>query len=174
VAAAYLQINGSGASNPNTTGATDPTEFKGGLTSDVQRTAGAGVSYGFGPAVVGVVYTHSQYQETNAFGLKNGGVSFDNYEINGKYAVTPALMLGVSYAYTDAHLSGATSYGSDPKWDQVNAIARYSLSKRTELYAEAMYEHATGSKNVAFLYNAGGASSTGNQVMGSVGILTRF
>lgn len=174
VAAAYLQINGSGASNPNTTGAADPTEFKGGLTSDVQRTTGAGVSYGFGPATVGFVYTHSQYQDTNAFGLKQGGVSFDNYEINGKYAVTPALMVGIPYAYTDAHLSGATSYGTDPKWNQINAITRYSLSKRTELYAEAMYQHATGNKNVAVLYNAGGASSTGNQVMGSVGILTRF
>jgi general bacterial porin, GBP family len=174
VAAAYLQINGSGASNPNTTGAADPTEFKGGLTSDVQRTTGAGVSYGFGPATVGFVYTHSQYQDTNAFGLKQGGVSFDNYEINGKYAVTPALMVGISYAYTDAHLSGATSYGTDPKWNQINAITRYSLSKRTELYAEAMYQHATGNKNVAVLYNAGGASSTGNQVMGSVGMLTRF
>jgi hypothetical protein len=37
-----------------------------------------------------------------------------------------------------------------------------------------MYQHATGNKNVAVMYNAGGASSTGNQVMGSVGILTRF
>lgn len=83
-------------------------------------------------------------------------------------------MVGISYAYTDAHLSGATSYGTDPKWNQINAITRYSLSKRTELYAEAMYQHATGNKNVAVLYNAGGASSTGNQVMGSVGILTRF
>ncbi|NKJ49715.1 porin [Burkholderia sp. SG-MS1] len=172
VAAAYLQINGSSASNA--TGAADPTEFRGGLTSDVQRTAGAGLSYGFGPAVVGFVYTHSQFQGTSAFGLKNGSAHFDNYELNAKYAVTPALNLGVSYAYTDAHLDGATSYGADPKWNQVNAIARYSLSKRTELYAEAMYQHATGNKNVAFLYNAGGASSTGNQVMGSVGMLTRF
>ncbi|WP_442856485.1 hypothetical protein [Burkholderia sp. WSM2230] len=40
VAAAYLQINGSGASNA--TGAADPTGFRGGLTSDLQRTAGAG------------------------------------------------------------------------------------------------------------------------------------
>jgi len=178
VAAGYLQTNGTGAKTgsgfTNTSGAVDQSEVKGSLVSDVQRTAGAGVNYAFGPAVIGFVYTHSQYQDTNAFGLNQGGVHFDNYEINGKYAVTSALMLGISYAYTDAHLSGATTYGTDPKWNQVNAIARYSLSKRTELYGEAMYQHATGNKNVAFLYNAGGASSTGNQVMGSVGILTRF
>jgi len=80
----------------------------------------------------------------------------------------------LSVCATDAHLSGTTSYGADPKWNQVNAIARYSLSKRTELYGEAMYQHATGNKTVAVMYNAGGASSTANQVMGSVGILTRF
>jgi hypothetical protein len=36
-----------------------------------------------------------------------------------------------------------------------------------------VYQHATGNKNVAMMYNAGGAS-TANQVMGSVGMLTRF
>jgi general bacterial porin, GBP family len=56
----------------------------------------------------------------------------------------------------------------------VNAIARYSLSKRTELYAEAMYQHAIGNKNTAVMYNAGGNSATSNQVMGAVGMLTRF
>ncbi|SDE45673.1 porin [Paraburkholderia lycopersici] len=177
-AAGYLQTNGSGAKTgsafTNTGGAVDQTEVKGNLTSDVQRTVAAGLNYAFGPAVVGFVYSHSQYQDTSAFGLSNGSVRFDNYEVNGMYNFTPALKAGISYTYTDAHLNGATSYGVDPKWNQVNAITRYSLSKRTELYAEAMYQHATGNKNVAVMYNAGGASSTGNQVMGAVGMLTRF
>ena len=177
-AAGYLQTNGSGSKTgtafTNTTGAVDQAEVKGNLTSDVQRTAAAGLNYAFGPAVVGFVYSHSQYQGTSAFGLNNGSLHFDNYEVNGMYNFTPALKAGLSYTYTDAHLNGATSYGPDPKWSQVNAIARYSLSKRTEVYAEAMYEHAIGNKNVASMYNAGGASSTSNQVMGAVGMLTRF
>ncbi|NIF68817.1 porin [Burkholderia sp. Ap-962] len=179
-AAGYLQTNGSGTRTPggtafaNTGGAVDQAEVKGNLSADVQRSVAAGVNYSFGPAVLGFVYSHSQYQGTSAFGLGNGSARFDNYELNGMYYLTPALRLGVSYAYTDAHLSGATAYGTDPKWNQVNAIARYALSKRTELYAEAMVQHATGSRNVASLYNAGGASSTGNQVMGAVGMLTRF
>jgi len=179
-AAGYLQTNGTGAKTlsgsafANTGGAVDQTEVKGNLTSDVQRTVAAGLNYAFGPAVLGFVYSHSQYQGTSAFGLSNGDVRFDNYEVNGMYHLTPALKVGLSYAYTDARLSGATAYGADPKWNQVNAIARYSLSKRTELYAEAMYQHATGDKNVAVMYNAGGASSTGSQVMGAVGVLTRF
>ncbi|CAN0623760.1 general bacterial porin, GBP family [Burkholderia multivorans] len=180
LAAAYLQINGSNGTN--TSGSVDSVEIGkvsgtiGNLTADVQRTVGGGVGYTFGPAAVNFVYTHSQFQNTTAFGLKNGSTNFNNYELNVKYALTPALMLGLMDTYTDAHLNGAGGNlgTADPKWNQVNAIARYSLSKRTELYAEAMYQHAVGSSNHAVMYNAGGASATGNQVMGAVGMLTRF
>ncbi|CAD6560272.1 hypothetical protein LMG28727_07083 [Paraburkholderia kirstenboschensis] len=183
-AAAYLQINGSaaastaaGAANQNV--ASDPSEFRstaggGNLTADVQRTVGAGVGYTFGPASANFVYTHSQFQNTSAFGVSSGSAHFDNYELNLKYALTPALSVGVMDTYTDAHLNGVAKVGADPKWNHVNAITRYSLSKRTEVYAEAMYQHAIGSNNHAVMYNAGGASATSNQVMGAVGMLTRF
>jgi predicted porin len=186
LAAAYLQINGAAAaSNPagavNQSVAADPSELKstaggGNLTANVQRTLGAGIGYTFGPAAVNFVYTHSQYQNTSAFGLtaSNGSVQFDNYELNVKYALTPALSVGLMDTYTDAHLNGVAKVGADPKWNQVNAITRYSLSKRTELYAEAMYQHAIGGNNRAVMYNAGGTSATSNQVMGAVGMLTRF
>jgi len=181
LAAAYLQINGSNGSTASSNGAVDPTEIGkvssqvGNLTADVQRTVGGGIGYTFGPAAVNFVYTHSQFQGTTAFSMTTGGsMHFDNYELNVKYAVTPALTLGLMDTYTDAHLNGQTTWGTDPKWNQVNALARYSLSKRTELYAEAMYQHAIGNKNVAVMYNAGGASATNNQVMGAVGMLTRF
>ncbi|MFX1695471.1 porin [Paraburkholderia sp. A1RO-5L] len=188
LAAAYLQINGSGAASApagatNQNVAADPSEFKstaggGNLTADVQRTVGAGVGYTFGPAAVNFVYTHSQYQNTSAFGLNptSGSTHFDNYELNVKYALTPALSLGLMDTFTDGHLNGVSksNFSSDPKWNQVNAIARYSLSKRTEVYGEAMYQHAIGSKNTAVMYNAGGNSATSNQVMGAVGMLTRF
>ncbi|CAD6561657.1 hypothetical protein LMG28727_07501 [Paraburkholderia kirstenboschensis] len=188
LAAAYLQINGSAAASTpagavNQSVAADPSEFKttaggGNLTADVQRTFGAGVGYTFGPAAVNFVYTHSQYQNTSAFGLTptNGSTHFDNYELNVKYALTPALSLGLMDTFTNGHLNGVSrsNFSSDPKWNQVNAIARYSLSKRTEIYGEAMYQHAIGGKNTAVMYNAGGNSATSNQVMGAVGILTRF
>ena len=185
-AAAYLQINGSAAaSSPagavNQNVAADPSEFKstaggGNLTADVQRTVGTGIGYTFGPAAVNFVYTHSQFQDTSAFGLGNGSVHFDNYELNVKYALTPALSLGLMDTFTDGHLNGVSksNVSSDPKWNQVNAIARYSLSKRTEVYAEAMYQRAIGQNNTAVMYNAGGNSATGNQVMGAVGMLARF
>jgi predicted porin len=94
--------------------------------------------------------------------------------VNGKYSVTPALSLGAAYTYTNAHVSGTSSFGSDPKWNQVNLQAVYALSLRTDVYAEAMYQHVSGKGYTAFINTAGGASSTGNQVVGTVGIRTRF
>jgi GBP family porin len=178
-AAAYLQINGS-SSTTNTTGAINLAESAangtGGflLGSDVQRTAGAGLNYTYGPAVVGFVYTHSQFQGTKSFGSANGTVRFDNYELNGKYALTPAVSLGVAYTYTNGHVTDSTTFGADPKWNQLNLQAVYSLSKRTDVYTEGMYQHASGRNYVAFINTAGGASSTGNQVVGTVGMRTRF
>ncbi|WP_454827579.1 porin [Paraburkholderia xenovorans] len=178
-AAGYLQINGSN-STTNTGGAVDLGESTangtGGfqLGADVQRTAGAGLSYAFGPVTAGFVYTHSQFQNTTSFGATHGSMRFDNYELNGKYALTPAVTLGAAYTYTDAHVGGTSTYGSDPKWNQVNLQAVYALSLRTDVYAEAMYQHVTGKGYTAFINTAGGASSTGNQVVGTVGIRTRF
>ncbi|MCP3725109.1 porin [Paraburkholderia sp. CNPSo 3272] len=186
VAAGYLQINGSTGTSASSSGAVDIGESTangtGGfvLGADVQRTVGAGINYTFGPAVVGFVYTHSQYQGTTSFGQTNvnnsGTMRFDNYELNGKYTFTPAFHIGIAYTYTDGSVGNGsnTSFGSDPKWNQVNLQAVYMFSKRTDVYAEAMYQHVSGHQYVAFINTAGGASSTGNQVVATVGFRTRF
>jgi len=179
VAVAYLQVNGSNSTS-NTSGALDPAESQsngtGGflLGTDVQRTLGAAVNYAIGPALVGFTYSHSQFQGTASFGSNNGTARFDNYELNGKYTLTQALTLGASYTYTDAHVTRTSTFGSDPKWNQVNLQAVYSLSKRTDLYAEGMYQHAIGHGYVAFVNGSGGASSTANQVVATVGMRARF
>ena len=178
-AAGYLQTNGSN-STTNTGGAIDTAESTangtGGFLVGSNRTRifGGAVNYAYGPALVGFVYTHSQYAGTNSFGLKNGTMRLDNFELNGKYALTPALSLGIADTYTDGHLSGATTFGPDPKFNQINGQAVYSFSKRTDVYAEAMYQHAIGKNFVAFINTSGGASSTANQVVATVGIRTRF
>ncbi|WP_042267993.1 porin [Paraburkholderia heleia] len=178
VAASYLQINGSNSTN--TTGAIDTAESTANgtagflLGADVQRVVAAGINYTVGPAVLGFVYSHSQYQGTKSFGSANGTVRFDNFELNGRYALTPALKLGIAYAYTDGHVTDSATYGADPKWNQVNAQVIYSLSKQTDVYAETMYQHVSGKQYVAFINTAGGASSTANQVVATAGLRTRF
>jgi len=99
VAVGYLQINGSNSTN--TSGAIDVAESTangtGGfvLGADRQWVFGAGVNYAFGPALVGFVFTRSVYQGTTSFNSVNGAMSFNNYELNAKYALTPAISFGI-------------------------------------------------------------------------------
>jgi predicted porin len=178
VAVGYLQINGSNSTN--TAGAIDVAESNangtGGFNVGASRqwVLGAGVNYSFGPALVGFVWTRSVYQGTTSFNSPNGAVSFDNYELNAKYALTPAISLGIADTYTNGHAANSRTFGSDPKFNQVNLQAIYAFSKRTDVYAEAMYQHAIGAQYVAFINTSGGASSTANQVVGTVGMRHRF
>jgi predicted porin len=155
------------------------------LTAALQRTYGVGANYAYGPATVGFVWTHTQ--DNNLIAGSQGGESFtiptgtnlhlDNYEINGKYALTPALSLNGAYTFTDGKATGGTTSG-DPKWHTVSLQADYSLSKRTDVYLEGVYQHASGqlgdgSANVAMI-NTLSPSSTGNQVAATVGLRHRF
>jgi GBP family porin len=185
VAAAYLQLNNSlGSSNSGgavSAGAGNDAN----LTAATQRTYGVGANYSFGPATVGLLYTHTQDdnliagdQNGEGFTVPTGtNLHLDNYEVNGKYALTPALSLNGAYTFTNGHATGGTSNG-DPKWQTVSLQADYSLSKRTDFYLEGVYQHASGtlgdgSANVAMI-NTLSPSSTGNQVAATVGLRHRF
>jgi general bacterial porin, GBP family len=179
VAVGYLQINGSN-STTNTAGAIDVAEStangNGGFLVGANRqwVLGAGANYAYGPALIGFVWTRSVFEGSQAFGSINGAMSFNNYELNAKYALTPAVSLGIADVYTDGHAANSPTHGTDPKFNQVNFQAVYSFSKRTDVYAEAMYQHAIGAQYVAFINTSGGASSTANQVVGTVGMRHRF
>jgi general bacterial porin, GBP family len=184
VAASYLQINNSRTGNANgavSAGASNNAN----LTADQQRTFGAGVNYAYGPATVGFVWTNTHYD--NLIAASQGGTSFtlpggsnlhmNNFELNGRYALTPALALDAAYTYTDGKVNGANGSG-DPKWHTVSLQADYSLSKRTDVYVEGVYQHASGElgnagSNVAMI-NTLSPSSTGNQVAATVGLRHRF
>lgn len=185
VAAAYLQLNNS-LTNANTGGAVSAGEGNNAnLTAALQRTYGVGANYAYGPATVGLLYTHTQddnviagAQSGTAFTIPTGmNLHLDNYEINGKYALTPALSLQGAYTFTDGRVTGANGTG-DPKWHTVSLQADYSLSKRTDVYLEGVYQHASGNlgdgtANVAMI-NTLSPSSTGNQVAATVGLRHRF
>ncbi|WP_250474758.1 porin [Caballeronia sp. GAFFF1] len=183
-AAAYLQTNNS--RNFNTGGAvTAGQSNKGNLTADLQRTFGAGVNYAYGPATVGFVWTNTHYDGLIA--ASQGGTSFtlptgtnlhlNNFELNGRYALTPALNLDAAYTYTDGKLTGSNGTG-DPKWHTVSLQADYSLSRRTDVYVEGVYQHASGQlgnagANVAII-NTLSPSTSQNQVAAAVGLRHRF
>jgi GBP family porin len=179
VAAGYLQLNG-GGSTTNSGGAVAAGDST--FTAARQRTYGAGASYAFGAANVGLLFTQTQLTDASAIGstasgttsgltLNGGSARFTNYEVNGRYAITPALTVSGAYTFTDASLNGAS-----PKYNQVTLQTDYALSKRTDVYAEAAYQHvgSTGNSGVTADILGVSASSTDTQVVGTVGIRHRF
>jgi predicted porin len=182
-AAAYLQLNNSGSANLN--GAVSQGDGTAAVAADLQRTFGAGINYTFGPATVGFVYTHTQMDGISGMnvggatlpGVAGTNLHMDNYEVNGRYALTPAINLAASYTFTDGSMSGSNGSG-DPKWHTVSLQSDYSLSKRTDVYVEAVYQHASGQignfgSNVAAI-NMLAPSSNGDQVAAAVGLRHRF
>jgi predicted porin len=95
---AYMQANGVGSNDKGAI--TDFTYLNNDdnlIASDVrQRTFGAGVSYSIGAATFGALWTQTRLHR-NSF---DGSTTTNNYEINGRYALTPALSLGAAYTYS--------------------------------------------------------------------------
>ncbi|WP_028224296.1 porin [Paraburkholderia ferrariae] len=187
VAAGYSQLNNSGGIN-NSTGAAAANDQN--IAAALQRTYGVGANYTYGPAQVGLVWTHSQIDGISSLssggtalgGLGGMNLHMDNYEINGKYSLTPALALMGSYTFTNGTVTG-TGDNNSPKWHTFMLGTDYSLSKRTDVYLAGVYQHASGSlgynnngtsvANVASI-NMLSPSSTNNQVAATVGLRHRF
>ncbi|MDR5839150.1 porin [Caballeronia sp. LZ034LL] len=106
------------------------------------------VQYSIGAFTVGGSYSNSQFKADGGsrFGSEhfNTGNGFVNFQ------VTPALLTGLGYTYTKA--GGDTS----ATYHQVSLGADYSLSKRTDFYAVAAYQHASGDQRDA---TTGGVNS---------------
>lgn len=186
--AAYLQMNNSISQSNQSSGAVNSGSSNNfNLTAQTQRTMGAGVNYTYGPATVGFVWTHTQYENLLAGSQDGASTNFvvptgtnlhlDNFELSGRYALTPALSLDASYTFTDGKLKSSAG-STDPKWQTASLQADYSLSKRTDVYVEGVYQHASGSfgdgrANVAMI-NTLSPSTSQNQVAATVGLRHRF
>ncbi|TKC92520.1 porin [Trinickia terrae] len=187
VAAAYLQANNPGVDNGNgpSGGAISPNDAD--FISNKLRVFGGGINYTFGPATAGFVYTNTYIGNPTGFednatttGLPAGlnSLRFQNFEINGKYQLTPAFFVGAEYVYTLAKAN--TSGGSaKPKYHTVGLMADYNLSKRTDFYVQGAYQHAQSANTGTFLDNAlivsaDENSSTANQVSVRVAIRHKF
>ncbi|MCX4150785.1 MULTISPECIES: porin [Paraburkholderia] len=176
VAAAFMQLNGSGTAN---TGGAVSDDFTFGAKR--QQTWGAGANYTFGPATAGLLYTQTNLTGLTSISSAAGGTAaavslpsnsahFQNFEVNGRYALTPALSLAGSYTYTRASLNGVR-----PNYNQFNLQTDYALSKRTDVYLQGEYQRVNeGSGLVANINGLGAASSTNSQVAVTAGLRHRF
>jgi GBP family porin len=180
MSAAYMEIDNPGS---DATGALDGSAASGdaSFTAGRQRVWGGGVNYTYGAATAGFVFTQSRLD--NLTSVNNTGstadtfsspasLHFTNYEVNGRYHLTPAWSVAASYTFTDGELNGAS-----PKWNQFNVQTDYALSKRTDLYLQGEYQHQTGANGTAI---AGasilgmGQSATDKQAAVIAGMRLRF
>lgn len=184
VAAAYFQAdNPGGIASGNTGGALSSSDSDSMLVGGRQRIYAAAIHYVMGPAAVGFVYTHTQLlapSEVSHGGsyvaLSGNSLTFNNYELNARYALTPALHLGGSYTYTQGRFD-ANSGNLSPKWNQFMLQADYSLSQRTDVYLEGTYQHVSGggtqSAFTAGVFNDS-ASANGKQAVIAIGMRHKF
>ncbi|WP_250481749.1 porin [Caballeronia sp. NCTM5] len=178
VAAGYLQAN-SGGVNAGGAIATDDTNF----VAQRQQIWGAAVTYTFGQVMAGVNYEHTALKNPvgsvyfGALPLGSTFLKFDNFEVFGKYQVTPALQLMAMYNFTEGSLDDATGT-TRPKWHQAGLQADYFISKRTDVYAQGVYQHvrqADGTVfNEAYIAGAAAPSSSTSQLVLRVGIKHAF
>jgi GBP family porin len=182
IAASYLQINNPGdGGNPG--GAVSSADNTAPFIAARQRTFGGGVNYAFGPATVGLVYTHTKLDGLDAINTNDGysalsgnSLRFDNHELNTRYALTPALSLAGAYTFTNGSFS--TNAGdTKPKYHQFSLLADYGLSKRTDVYVEGVYQHASGGDGGLLgdaAINGVSPSTTNQQVVVTVGMRHQF
>ncbi|CAE6942973.1 Outer membrane porin protein [Paraburkholderia domus] len=186
VAAAYLQAN-----NPGLTAGGAIASNAANFLSERLRIFGGGVNYTFGGATFGFVYTNTNVNQPSAMDTSAyvgsiippaGGtltaLKFQNFEVNGKYQVTPVFFVGAQYVYTAATMD-ATSGNAKPKYHTVGLMADYNLSKRTDFYVQAAYQKVAGGKtdtvlDDAYIPGAAGVSSTANQLAFRAAIRHKF
>ncbi|KVC87314.1 porin [Burkholderia ubonensis] len=150
VAASFLRIQNSNDRSINTKGEggwNSPTATGIGVennpilgayaTAKAANIAQVAAQYGIGPVTFGAGYSFAQYKPDSLSSFTsqekfNTGRGFVNYQ------ATPALLLGLGYAYTKS--SGDTG----ATYHQVSLGADYSLSKRTDVYLLGAYQHAKG------------------------------
>ena len=97
IAAAYLQANNPGAGSTGAITANDASFIAGRM-----RVFGGGINYTFGSATAGFAYTNSNYKDPTgngyigiplgAHGCHLNTLKYQNFEVNGKYQFTPALL----------------------------------------------------------------------------------
>jgi general bacterial porin, GBP family len=187
VAGGYLQFNnaGGGVAGTNPNGAVSLNDGSTNFAAQRQRIWGAGASAAFGPATLGLVWSHTQIDNMASvisLGLGSyvpldGTLRLDTYEANVKYALTSAWSVSAAYTFTDGAYGNTTSIAY-PSWNTVMLQTDYGLSKRTDVYLEGVYQHARGAPAGSPLgqaqINTLSPSSNGSQTAVSVGLRHAF
>jgi predicted porin len=113
-------------------------------SANTYQVIGAGGAYQLGAATIGATYSNIRFASLGAsYASPFAGQSatFNNAEASLLYRATPALLLGAAYDYTRG---GQIDGRSAAQYHQGALGIDYFLSKRTDLYAVAVYQRALG------------------------------
>ncbi|WP_153140937.1 porin [Paraburkholderia agricolaris] len=184
VAAAYLQADNPGNGSNGAITANDAS-----FIAARMRVFGGGITYTFGPATAGFVYTNSNYLDPtgNGYlgvtplvppGILLNSLKYQNFEVNGKYQISPMLFVGAQYVYTMESYD-ASNGGVKPKIHSFGLMADYNLSKRTDVYIQGEYQQVSGDStytilDYAFTPGTQSPSSTSKQVVVRAAIRHKF
>ena len=174
--------NGGQSPLPAANAAVSSPVYAGFASANTYQVIGAGGAYTFGAATLGLTYSNIRFANLGASyasPFKGQTATFNNAEVNFKYQLTPALLVGAAYDYTrGTEING----NSRAQYHQGAVGVDYFLSKRTDVYVIGVYQHATGET-----VNAAGAvvaataginglsgSSNQNQLAARVGIRHKF
>jgi predicted porin len=120
------------------------TVYDGFASANTYQVIGLGGAYTFGAATVGATYSNIRFGnlgKTFASPYAGQSATFNNAELNFKYQLTPALLIGAAYDYTrGVEIAGA----SRAQYHQGALGVDYFLSKRTDVYLTGVYQHALG------------------------------
>ncbi|MFT4069112.1 porin [Paraburkholderia sp.] len=153
-------------------------------SADSEQVISVGGAYTIGLATIGAAYSNTQFQNLGSVTVAGltpvesayrGTASINTGELSFKYQVSPALLLGASYAYM--RNAGANALGS-ATYQQADLGAIYAISQRTSVYAIGVYQRArgtdsTGGPAVAAIAGAT-PSSTNSQTVVTVGLTHKF
>ncbi|WP_244814481.1 porin [Caballeronia sp. Lep1P3] len=176
VGAAYTQANGLNANGDGAITEDVATPLTSAFMSTERlRTFGAGGSFSAGAMTFGLLWTQTREDNNNA--LYDFSNIVNNYELNARYAMTPALSLGAAYTFTNAKTNNSLE-STRVRYHQFGLQTDYALSKRTDIYAEGVMQIASGLPEgqypVASINGATGPSSSSRQLLVTTGIRHRF
>nr|WP_233833342.1 porin [Paraburkholderia sp. ZP32-5] len=178
-------VTSSGAPNTNNIGSTRPA-FSGFASAGTEQIAAAAGAYAFGAARVGLIYSNVRFSNLGALAVSGtptfspgSSTSFNSVELNFKYQLTTSVLLGAAYNWVKGG-SVTTASGKElgATYNQIAAGADYFFSKRTDVYAVGVYQHASGTDSTGQQAHASidglTPSSTSNQLALRVALRTRF
>lgn len=160
--------------------------FNGYVSAHTYQAISVGAAYNIGALTVGGVYSNIAFKGLgdtssgpNPSGY-SGNATFNSAELNLKHQLTPALLLGAAYIYTDGgSVTSATGHNEGATYHQGEIGVDYFLSKRTDVYFIGVYQKASGtdSRNreaVASINNQSSPSSNDHQALLRVGLRHKF